>query len=428
MDFNLHFDNQTYSDWLKLWLKESGGKQPEEFVKKLDRGVELKPFYHYSENKNPQYTSDTLHEIAVSEWVDLPEEKDEYVNAFILKALNSGASGLYLNVYKQPNWELLLKEVGLEYIQTTIDFKTDFHKGYRSLEAFLSLTRNENSAKKVYVVLPWHGHQEVFSETLQEIQTDFHGLLVDLAEPLEAGLPPGLVLALGLEILNAIRQTKPQMLQHTGFLTATVGNTYQDLVFNRALKILVKAWIEKANIQIDNVYIHTRTGRMDMGSADVYNNLIRNSIKTLSAIISGTNSVTVLPYNYFKTSADSDALRWARNQALIAIYESKLTYYSDPVAGSYALESLTERFIDAALEYQNEIQQFKTLSDLFESSYYSDALSQARQTILEEYKNGNKVMVGISKYRPTNEQVEELKKAFREGSPFEPFVIQNHLA
>ncbi|MFN4300039.1 MAG: methylmalonyl-CoA mutase family protein [Thermaurantimonas sp.] len=427
MDFNLRFDNQTYSDWLKLWFKESGGKQPEEFIKKLDRGVELKPFYHFSENITLQYTSDNFNEIAVSEWVDLPEEKNEHVNTLILKALNSGASGLYLNVYKKPNWELLLRDVGLEYIQTTIDFRTDFHNGYRSLEAFLSLTRNENSANKVHVVLPWFSDQETLRETLQEIQTDFHGLLIDLAEPLEAGLPPGLVLALGLEMLNTIKQIKPHLLKRIGFLTATVGNTYQDLVFNRAIKVLARAWTEKANSRTDEVYIHSRTGRTDLGSADVYNNLIRNSIKTLSAIVSGTHAVTVLPYNFFKTSADPDALRWARNQALIAIYESKLTYYSDPVAGSYALESLTQQLIDAAIEYQYEIQQYNTLSDLFTSGYYSEALIQARQNILEEYKKGGKIMVGISKYNPTAEKMEELKITFREGSPFEPFVIQNHL-
>lgn len=427
MDFNLDFNSQSPSDWLKLWLKESGGKQPEEFVKTLDRGVEIKPYYHFSEKITHQYSSSATYETAVSEWIDFPEETDKQLNTLILKALNSGASGLYLNIYNQPQWEVVLKEVGLEYIYTTVDFRSGFLKEYTRLEAFLSLTRNENSAKKVHVVLPWLRDDEKFREVLQGLETDFHGILIDLAEPLEAGLPPGFVLALGMEMLNAIWQSKPHLLKRVGFLSAVVGSTFQDLIFNRALKILAGTWMKKAQIQTGDLFIHTRTGRIDMGTTDVFNNLIRNSIKTLSALISGTNAVSVLPYNFFKTTTDHNALRWARNQALIAIYESKVNYYSDPSAGSYTLESIRQQLIEAAIYYHHQIQHFSSFSQLFTSGYFADVLSEGRKNLLEEYQQGKKIMVGVSKYRPENETAEELEVAFREGSPFEPFVIQNHL-
>lgn len=426
MNFNLQFDAQTDSDWLNLWIKESGGKTPEEYFKQLDRQVYIKPYQH-SETPTGTFATRYIRNTIVSEWVEFARRNDRDVNQTILQALNTGASGLFINVDRPTDWDLLLREVGLEYIFTTIDLKCDFSKNYQSLEAFLSLTRIENSSKKIFICLPWFGEYENTARTIEGVQPDFHSILIDLSEPLESGVPPALVLALGIEMLNDIRCLKPQLLESTGFLTITTGNTFQDFVFNRCLRTMSLAWMEKAGISVKNVFIHTRTGRSDLTTSDMHTNLVRNAVKTLTALIGGSDAVTALPYNILNVEYDEHAQRLARNQALISIYESKLDAYSDPIAGSYSLENLSKQMIESALQYLNETVYFSNTAQLITSNYFKEATEQYRKRLIDEYTRRERVLLGVSKFKPVQEKPIRSDFQFRENSPFDPFLIQNLL-
>ncbi|MFN3952491.1 MAG: methylmalonyl-CoA mutase family protein [Thermaurantimonas sp.] len=424
MNINLQFDIQTESEWLKLWMKESGGKSPEEYFKQLDRQVFIKP-YHLSETPLGGYASRQQPNTVVSEWVDLAHREDGAVNRAVLDALNSGASGLYIHADRTPGWEVLFREVGLEYLSTTIDIRSDFSEHYQSLLAFLSLTRIENSSKKIFVCLPWFSDFDLATRIISDVHTDFHSILIDLSEPLEAGVPPALVLALAIEMLNDLRRIKPQLLCRTGFLTITTGNTFQDFVFNRCLRVMSRAWMKKAGTASESVFIHTRTGRSDLTTSDVYTNLVRNSIKTLTALVSGADAVTVLPYNVLNGRYDPQAQRLARNQALISIYESKLDSCSDPIAGSYSFEDLSKQLIENALGYLHETFNFSNTSELIQSSYFAEHTEQYRQKLLEEYSRSDKILVGVSKFKPEEEKPVRATIPFREDSPFEPLLFQN---
>lgn len=424
MNFNLQFDIQTESDWLKLWYKESGGKAPEEYFKKLDREVYIRP-YHLSEAPLGTYASRQMPYPIVSEWIVLTDRADSEVNKAVLEALNSGASGLYVHADRTPDWEVIFREVGLEYIFTTIDLRSDYSRLYQSLQAFLSLTRIENSSKKIFVCLPWFRDFEDATQIISDMHTDFHSILIDLSEPLESAVPPALVLALAVEMLNDIRRLKPQLLERTGFLTITTGSTFQDFVFNRCLRSICLAWIKKSGISAEHVFIHTRTGRSDLTTSDVYTNLVRNSIKTLTALVSGADAVTVLPYNLLEKVYDPEAQRLARNQALISIYESKLDAYCDPIAGSYSFENLSKQLIESALQHLNETANFSNTAELIQSTYFREASDQYRKKIIEDYSRHEKILIGVTKFRLDTQKPVRSNIHFRENSPFDPLLIQN---
>ena len=70
--------------------------------------------------------------------------------------------------------------------------------------------------------------------------------------------------------------------------------------------------------------------------------MLRTTTEGMSAAIGGANSISILPFdNTFKTP-DEFSNRISRNQQLIFREESNLDKTTDPSAGSYYLENLTD--------------------------------------------------------------------------------------
>lgn len=78
-------------------------------------------------------------------------------------------------------------------------------------------------------------------------------------------------------------------------------------------------------------------------AADLATNLIGNSASVFAAVTGGADAVTPLAH-----SAAPDHARLADNVARLALHEAHLDAVSDPAAGSYALESLTDELSAAA--------------------------------------------------------------------------------
>src|SRR5574344_400266 len=70
-------------------------------------------------------------------------------------------------------------------------------------------------------------------------------------------------------------------------------------------------------------------------------NMLRTQTEAMSAVLGGTNSLTVLPFNAIYESATDFSVRIARNQQILLKEESHLDKIADPAAGSYYIETLT---------------------------------------------------------------------------------------
>lgn len=134
-----------------------------------------------------------------------------------------------------------------------------------------------------------------------------------------------------------------------------VGTTYfVEIAKLRALKILwlnvLTAW--KAGAALPLIEVRFAAGSYQ--EADPYSNLIRATTMSLSAVLGGTNRLTVLPYDtpisyfQFPISTTPRGLRFARNIQHLLKMESFLDQAADPAAGSYYIETLTRQLAQAA--------------------------------------------------------------------------------
>ena len=76
----------------------------------------------------------------------------------------------------------------------------------------------------------------------------------------------------------------------------------------------------------------------------------------MSAVLGGTDSLTVLPFDLIYEQPSEFAERIARNQQSLLKYEAHFDKIADPAAGSYYIESLTASIAEQAWKLFLEIQ------------------------------------------------------------------------
>ncbi|MCX6261351.1 MAG: methylmalonyl-CoA mutase subunit beta [Bacteroidia bacterium] len=88
--------------------------------------------------------------------------------------------------------------------------------------------------------------------------------------------------------------------------------------------------------------IHSVTKVWNDTVADPYINMLRTQTEAMSAVLGGTDSLTINPFDIAIKTPDEFSERIARNQQLILKEEAWFDKVADPSAGSYYIENLTE--------------------------------------------------------------------------------------
>lgn len=87
------------------------------------------------------------------------------------------------------------------------------------------------------------------------------------------------------------------------------------------------------------------TSEKTLTSQEEYNNLLRLTTESMSAVLGGTDCLCILPYN-FQTEIDNFALQISRNISHLLRYESHLDKVTDVAKGSYYIEQLTQEITE----------------------------------------------------------------------------------
>ena len=131
-----------------------------------------------------------------------------------------------------------------------------------------------------------------------------------------------------------------------------VGSDYfMEIAKFRAVKYL---WAKVVNAYgLNNaenaaIHIHCTNSAWNKTVYDPYVNMLRTTTESMSAILGGVNSLSVLPFNSVYETETEFSERIARNQQLVLKGESYLDKVADISAGSYYIEELTDKLIHYA--------------------------------------------------------------------------------
>src|SRR5918992_3590097 len=143
---------------------------------------------------------------------------------------------------------------------------------------------------------------------------------------------------------------------------------------------------------------HTQTAGCSLTAQQPFNNVVRVTLQALAAVLGGTQSLHTNSLDETFALPTEEAVTLAlRTQQGIA-HESGVADTIDPLAGSYYLESLTQRMEDGFQRYLGEIEKMGGMVEAVERGYPQREITEASFHFQQQVEEGEKGIVGINKY------------------------------
>lgn len=157
---------------------------------------------------------------------------------------------------------------------------------------------------------------------------------------------------------------------------------------------------------------HTQTAGCSLQAQQPLVNIIRTTIEALSAVLGGTQSLHTNSYDEaLQLPAELPAVIALRTQQVIA-YESGVINTIDPLAGSYFVESLTNKMEEEAYKYFDEILKMGNGSFLdgvlkgIEEGFFKREIANAAYEFQKRVESQEYIIVGVNKYVDPEEKIE----------------------
>ncbi len=142
---------------------------------------------------------------------------------------------------------------------------------------------------------------------------------------------------------------------------------------------------------------HTQTAGSTLTAQQPLNNVVRVTVQALAAVLGGTQSLHTNAYDEALALPTADSARLALRTQQTLAYESGVVSTSDPLAGSYYIETLTAQLEASAREYLSEIEARGGAARAI--SYVVDEIQGAAYAYQLEVEAGDRVVVGVNRFR-----------------------------
>ncbi len=148
---------------------------------------------------------------------------------------------------------------------------------------------------------------------------------------------------------------------------------------------------------------HTQTAGCSLTAQQPHNNIVRVTVQALAGVLGGTQSLHTDSYDEALALPSDDAVTVALRTQQILAEESGVTNTVDPLAGSYFVESLTNRVEREALDYIERIDAMGGIVAAIERGYPQKEIADASYKYQHQLEDGSKTIVGVNKYVAENE-------------------------
>ncbi len=143
---------------------------------------------------------------------------------------------------------------------------------------------------------------------------------------------------------------------------------------------------------------HVQTAGCSLTAQQPYNNVVRVTLQALAAVLGGTQSLHTNALDETLALPSEDSARLALRTQQILAEESGVANTIDPLAGSYFVESLTERTEAAAWDYIRRIDAMGGMVRAIEQGYPQREIAEAAYLYQRQIDGGEKTVVGVNRY------------------------------
>jgi len=144
---------------------------------------------------------------------------------------------------------------------------------------------------------------------------------------------------------------------------------------------------------------HTQTAGCSLTAQQPDNNVVRTTIEALAGVLGGTQSLHTNSLDEVLALPSERAVEIALRTQQVLAYETGVANVIDPLAGSYYVETLTDRMEEEAEEYFRTIDELGGVVAAIDQSFFQKEIAEASYHYQMEVERGRKVVVGVNRFQ-----------------------------
>ncbi len=153
---------------------------------------------------------------------------------------------------------------------------------------------------------------------------------------------------------------------------------------------------------------HTQTAGSTLTAQQPQINVVRTAYQALAAVLGGTQSLHTNSYDEALGLPTEDAVVIALRTQQILGYESGVASVVDPLAGSYFVESLTDRLESEALDLITQVDDLGGAVAAIEAGFQQREIEDAAYAHARAVETGTTVIVGVNRFEVPDPESHEV--------------------
>jgi len=155
---------------------------------------------------------------------------------------------------------------------------------------------------------------------------------------------------------------------------------------------------------------HTQTAGSTLTAQQVENNVVRVGYQALAAVLGGTQSLHTNGKDEALSLPTEQSVRTALRTQQILAHESGAADTVDPLAGSYYVESLTDRLEAEASDILDAVDDRGGMRQAVETEWVQGQIQDVAFERQREIEAGERIIVGVNEYTVDEEPKEDIEE------------------
>jgi methylmalonyl-CoA mutase, N-terminal domain len=149
---------------------------------------------------------------------------------------------------------------------------------------------------------------------------------------------------------------------------------------------------------------HTQTGGATLTAQQPENNIVRTALEGLAAVLGGTQSLHTNSFDEALSLPSEKAARIALRTQQVIAHEAGVADTTDPLGGSWFVESLTDEIESEAEAYIARIDEMGGGVEAVDSGWVKNEIEEAAYRINQGIESGERVVVGVNRFTVGDEE------------------------
>ncbi len=191
------------------------------------------------------------------------------------------------------------------------------------------------------------------------------------------------------------------------FFFAAHSNILEEVAkFRAARRLWARLLRERWNASDESCKLrfHTQTGGVTLTAQQPDNNVVRVAYQALAAALGGTQSLHTNSRDEALALPTQESAKLALRTQQILAHETGIADTVDPLAGSYAVESLTDEIETRARELILRVEALGGVVSAIEQGFIQEQIADSAYRYQQEIEAGRRIVVGLNRYQEPEER------------------------